>query len=446
MTRKTPFVAELIAFVCFLVPVSPAFSAWAFDGANTYGVVAGVLSWKDKSFASYPVKSRKDKELYDALIARGASAGNLALLLDGAATRDAVYMAVKEKAAKAPAGSTFIFYYAGHGVNRDSGSVFFANYDIDRKKAEETGISPEVIGGIIAQHFKGAKIILLADCCYSGALRSVAQMLNSPRAAASALTSASASNTSAGTWTFSQTVIDALNGRALLDRNGDGVITFGELSLEIAGAMRYRERQLSGGFVPEAMLDAAVAEVKGEAAVRASSGAFSAGEYVSVPGKAGARTARVLDIKDGAYLAEFYDYSDKVVSTVPAAGVKKMEFRSYPAGSEVSVMWDGRPYAAKVLEVQDGFHRVTYPGWSRAWDEWVMSDRIVEKPVAGAKAPAPSSTAAGGAEGQVSVEWNGDCYPAVILKKKAGKVFVHYPGYGSSWDEWAGPERLNCGR
>ncbi|MBU2574752.1 MAG: caspase family protein [Elusimicrobia bacterium] len=436
--RKIPLAA--LMFVSVPAPASAAFAADAFDPKNAYGVVAGVLSWKDKSFTAYPVKNRKDKELYDALVARGASAENLALLLDRAATRDAVYAAVKEKAAKAPAGSTFIFYYAGHGVNREGKGAFFAGYDIDRKKAEESGVSPEVIGGIIGQNFKGSKVILLADCCYSGALQTTAQMLSGGPVTASALTSASASNTSAGAWTFSQTVIDAVAGRALLDRDGDGFITFGELSLEIADAMKYRERQLSGSFVPEAMKNAVVSEVKERGPARTSSGAFSTGEYISVPGKAGARTAQILEIRGGDYLAEFYDYSDKVVSTVPAAGAAKIEFKNYPAGSDVNVMWGERPYAAKILKVQDGFHWITYPGWSHSWDEWVMSDRIIETP-AGSGAGGPVLS---GAEGQVSVEWSGSCYPAVVLKKKAGRAFVHYAGYESSWDEWVGPERLNC--
>ncbi|MBI4802818.1 MAG: caspase family protein [Elusimicrobia bacterium] len=426
--------AALTALVSVSLPASPAFSAAGFDPRTAYGVISGVLSWKDSSFAAYPVKNRKDSELHGALLSRGAAKENLTLLLDRAATRDAVYAAVREKAAKAPAGSTFIFYYAGHGLNREGKGVFFANHDIDGKDAQGTGLAPEVIGGLIAQNFKGSRVILLADCCYSGALQATARMLSAGPVAASALTSASASNASAGTWIFTQTVIDAVSGRALLDRDNDGVITFGELSQAIAGAMKYRERQLSGSFLPAAMKDSAVSEVKERGAARISSGAFSVGEYVAVSRGGSGRTAQILDIKDD-YTVEFYDYSDKIISTVPAGGVSKIEFKNYPAGAAVNVTWGDKPYAAQVLKVQDDFHWITYPGWSHSWDEWVMSDRIVGAPSGGG-----SSTAAE----QVSVEWNGDCYPAVILKKKFGRAFVHYTGYASSWDEWAGPERLNC--
>lgn len=435
-TVKIKLVA-LAAAAYMLMQASPVFSAWVFDPENAYGVVAGVLSWKDDSFTSYPVKGRKDKELYEVLRARGASPENFTLLLDSAATREAVYAAVKAKAAQAPPGSTFIFYYAGHGVNRERAGIFFANYDIDGKKAKETGLSPEAIGKIIAQNFKGAKVILLADCCYSGALRFAAKKLARASVTAAALTSASASNTSAGTWTFSQTVIDALNGRALLDRDNDGSITFGELSDDIAEAMKYRERQMSGSFVPEAMRGAVISADSGRYSGRISSGAFSVGEYVGAFRDGYRRTAQILDFGADACTVEFYDYSDKAVSTMPVSGLSKTEFRTYPAGKAVTVLWGEKPYAAKILKVRDSFHWITYPGWSHSWDEWVMSDRIVE-------APSGAGTSAGPAAGQVSVEWHGDCYPAAALKEEGGRTFIHYTGYESSWDEWVGPERLNC--
>lgn len=434
--RKIIFIVSAAAYLPASIPAS-AFSAEIMSFGDTYGVVAGVLSWRDKSFTVYPVGNRKDKELYDTLVARGALPDNFALLLDTAATRDAVYAAVKDKASKAPPGSTFIFYYAGHGVNRERGGVFFANYDIQSGKAKETGLSPEVLGNIIAQNFKGARAVLLADCCYSGALQLTARELSKSSVAAAALTSASASNTSAGTWTFSQTVIDALNGRALLDRDNDGFITFGELSEDIAGAMKYRERQLSGSFVPEKMRGTAISADSGRYSGRISSGAFSVGEYVGVLGEGGSRTAQVLGFVGDRCSVEFYDYSDKTVSAESFGALSKIEFGVYPAGKDVTVLWGTKPYAAKILEVRDSFHLITYPGWSHSWDEWVMSDRILG-PVAG------GGTTAAPAGEQVSAEWQGDCYPAVVLEKQEGRAFIHYAGYGPSWDEWVGPERLDC--
>lgn len=42
----------------------------------------------------------------------------------------------------------------------------------------------------------------------------------------------------------------------------------------------------------------------------------------------------------------------------------------------------------------------------------------------------------------VQVEWNGQWYPAVILKLKGKKYLIHYDGYESKWDEWVGEDRM----
>lgn len=42
----------------------------------------------------------------------------------------------------------------------------------------------------------------------------------------------------------------------------------------------------------------------------------------------------------------------------------------------------------------------------------------------------------------IQVHWNDQWYPAVILKVKGKKYFIHYDGYESSWDEWVGEDRM----
>ncbi len=43
---------------------------------------------------------------------------------------------------------------------------------------------------------------------------------------------------------------------------------------------------------------------------------------------------------------------------------------------------------------------------------------------------------------RIQVEWNGQWYPAVILKVKGNKYFIHYDGYDNSYDEWVGEKRM----
>ena len=42
------------------------------------------------------------------------------------------------------------------------------------------------------------------------------------------------------------------------------------------------------------------------------------------------------------------------------------------------------------------------------------------------------------------VEWQGQWFPAKVLKKEKDKDrwYIHYIGYEKSWDEWVGKERI----
>ncbi|MBP7736474.1 MAG: hypothetical protein KA369_10920 [Spirochaetes bacterium] len=57
----------------------------------------------------------------------------------------------------------------------------------------------------------------------------------------------------------------------------------------------------------------------------------------------------------------------------------------------------------------------------------------------GSENPAPAGYAV---NDRVQVLWNDQWYPAVILKVKGKKYFIHYDGYESSWDEWVGEDRM----
>ncbi len=55
----------------------------------------------------------------------------------------------------------------------------------------------------------------------------------------------------------------------------------------------------------------------------------------------------------------------------------------------------------------------------------------------------PSVSAAACQPGdKAEVLWKGTWYAASVLKAKGDQCFIHYDGYGSSWDEWVGPGRI----
>ncbi len=399
-----------------------------FEPASTHSVIAGVLEWQDASLARFSNVHRKDLELDQTLQTRGVK--NRTLLLDAEATTAAVTSALEKAIAATPAGGTLVFYYAGHGVMLPGGKIVFASYDISVAQAEGTGL---VLANLpkLFERFKGKRVILLADCCYSGGLGAVAKKISASGIEAIALTSADDSNVSTGNWTFSQTVIDALNGRALFDRDANGSITIAELAGEVEDAMKHREEQRCGytSTAPGALVVAA----SGKDAEAAKKGAppLARGQWVTGPRTSEQKAvARILANDGNKLLLSFYDYSDESTAWVPRERAAPIEFKTYPVGASLDVLWNGVVYEAKVTKVENDFHFITYPGWGAEWDEWVGAKRIV------------GLHGAGKAVKRVSVEWKGQWWPAVLQSQKGGSYCIHYVGYDASWDECVPKARI----
>jgi RNA binding activity-knot of a chromodomain. len=43
---------------------------------------------------------------------------------------------------------------------------------------------------------------------------------------------------------------------------------------------------------------------------------------------------------------------------------------------------------------------------------------------------------------KAQVKWRGTWYPATVINAQGNKCYIHYDGYGNSWDEWVGPGRI----
>lgn len=412
-------------------PTQPADAAAAVTpgallaGADTYGVVAGVLAFSDPGVPGFAPELRKDRELYQVLERRGVPKGNLVLLLDAAASSRAVTAELARVAARAPAGATLFFYYAGHGARDAAGRPYFLAHDTS---GERDALFVDDVARVIGEKFQGKRVVLMADCCYSGALQQAAEKLR--RFDALVLTSADASNLSTESWTFTQTVIDGLSGDALADGDGDGRVTLGELADEVAQAMKHREAQRHGYFVRGVSASEALA--RSAPRPRGQPGApFAPGAYVRVTAGEARGVARVREAGATDSLVQFYRYNQAESLRVKNDALAPSTFRRVATGSDVSVFWGGKIWDARVQKTDGDFHFITYPGWPSYWDEWILSDRI-----AGERAPSKGSGE------KVEVEWRGRWYPALVLERAGDRTLVHYVGYESRWDEWVTAERI----
>ncbi|MBS0618716.1 MAG: caspase family protein [Spirochaetes bacterium] len=385
----------------------------AWDLKNTVGVVVGVLEWKDSSLSPFSNHLRKDKELHALLKKRGAK--NIQLLIDAQATRKNIEAAIRKSATTATADSTFYFYYAGHGIQDNTGA-YIANADIDTNRTSATGLSMRTIAELIAKNFRGQRVILTGDFCFSGAFEQVVKILAAQGKQVIVLTSATASNISTGNWTYTQTWLDCLAGSPFCDRNGDGTITLGEANTEIGEAMKFRERQRNGFALSNANADWVIADSTGAKPE-------GAGDFVLAPFDKGLNAARVIEREGDSVRTEFFFYSEKKFATMPMGKTQAFNFRREKPGSAIRVLWNGKGYDAKVLKEEGGFHYITYPGYDAVWNEWVMDNRILS----------PDS---------VLIEWQGKWYPGKALERKGKQTRVHYDGFGDEWNEWVPASRL----
>lgn len=352
--------------LCAALALAAPVPADELDPANVHAVIVGVLKYKHhRTLESFPNKNRKDRELRDLLVRRGTPAKNIALLTDKDATLANIRAAVQTAARNAEKNSTLLIYYNGHGFPDDDGQVVFANYE-----AKKTGWSLQDLGATLADEFHGQRVLLCADACYSGALSEVVMRLAKRGIPAAALSLCGTDCESTGTWTFTQSIIDGLNGDAMLDLNGDGRITLQELVADVAESMRHRESQFHGYKANGVADDFVIAKASGSRP-KAEDAKYAIGSYVKVRGRKMDKIGRVVAFKDNQYTLEFVDFSDKYTESFTAD-----ELTVSKNAPDCEVEWEGQWYPAKLIKTDKEKYYVHYLGFKKSWDEWVGKDRM----------------------------------------------------------------------
>ncbi|MBK6950909.1 MAG: caspase family protein [Crocinitomicaceae bacterium] len=407
-----------------LLAGSSIFSQPICDPLKTRIVISGVLQWQDPNVSRFSDVNRKDQELNDLFTTLGMPDSATTLLLDQQATLERMNKAIKRQMKACTSESTFIFYYAGHGSKIDN-SYYFCNYDMGKQVS--TWFDVNSLYDLAAENFKGKRIILLADCCYSGSLLAVGEKIAGLGKEVIVLTSASASNISTGNWTYTQTLLDNLRGDPFADSNKDGKISLNETAFEIKSAMKYREYQLNGfasyGLNADDVIISPAQEITSSTGSKQS---INIGEYVYTTNAKGEwKSARVMAASGTTYSCQFYNYSTKQDVERTANTVRKVYFPVYKTGDKIEVNWEGKYYPAEIVKTDDAFMYIHYTGYDNSYDEWVMYDRVKT-----------------GKEIACSIEWGGSWYPGLVLEKNETESFVTYTGYSHTWDEWVSNDRV----
>jgi hypothetical protein len=365
MTRT----AVLVLLLLSTVACRAAETDW--DPAKSWVFIVGLLEWKHPKFLPpFPKAGRRDSILATRFKDLGVPAENIVLMQDKAATTGAVRDALTAFAARPAKGDTLFVYFCGHGYHGDDGVDYLATYD-----AEATAWSVPQLFDEIEMGFRGRRAVLLADCCNSGAIPEQAKRRKAP-IDYGCLVSVKAGDVSTNNWTFSDSLLDVLEGQPQADLDGDGVTTFEEASRFIEGEMQFFEKQAAAsshtGGLQSGFRLSAVKQPKSNKRI---------GEHVEVLWEGEWWRALIVGAEGGKYKVRYASPATREEGLVDEKNIRAVADAAageIVVGSAVKVEWKKRWWPAKVVKVDADAKKyyITYDGYGKEWDEWVPPARI----------------------------------------------------------------------
>ena len=360
-----------IAF-CSLFSVGVLRAELDWRPERTWVFAVGVLEWQDPQVwhgMANAKPNRRDLELIQHFRKSGISEDRVVYLQDQHATLGRIQHEMGRLLSRTRPGDLLLFYFTGHGFrDHQSQQVHFANYDAT------TGPNAWSIRSIfddLETHFAGDRVILMADCCYSGGLVDEAKRRKT-RLGYACLCSSYSHNPSTGRWTFTESLLEGLKGNPRVDLNSDGEIEFTELGQFSELQMAFIERQkavydCNPSFPPRWRL-----------AVPAQSRRARQGERVEAEWNEKWYRAEIIESSGDRCKVHYVGYGNEWDEWVTADRIRDFRPDRLAEGTWIEVKWpkDQKWYKAKVLRSWYGLAFVHYEGFASEWDEWVNPDLI----------------------------------------------------------------------
>jgi Caspase domain/Agenet domain len=372
---KLKFLAAVVALVAATIAAPAILRTEAkldWDPEHTWVFAVGILAWEHANiYPSFPaaMKERRDAQLVKYFKDAGVPNDQITYLQDAAATKERIQHEFREFLDKTDEGDLLVFYFAGHGSrDADTGETWFANYD-----AGTTDGSAWNVRGVftaIDNHFSGNRVLLLADCCHSGALYDECRRRNrddgDAELAYAALTSSCSHNTSTGNWTYTDSLLAGLRGESQVDLNHDDIIELGELAQYTDLELAFLEGQKSMFFAAAAFPCAAkLAWVEDELIPRI-------GQRVEVEYLGRWYRAKIIAVDGDQAEVHYAGYDNSWNEWVGPDRLRPYQPAQFAAGDKVEVEWrDKKWYPATIRKAWYGLHLVHYDDYNASTDEWV---------------------------------------------------------------------------
>ena len=142
-----------------------------WEPKKTWVIAVGVLEWSASDiYGRFSKAGRRDIEIAQLFQDNGVPDAKIVFLKDKLATKARIQQAMVDLLDQTSPGDLLIVYYAGHGVE-EGGTTCFANYDLTGKTLK-TGWQVPSIFDAIERHYRGSRVLLMADACCSGGVGS----------------------------------------------------------------------------------------------------------------------------------------------------------------------------------------------------------------------------------------------------------------------------------
>jgi hypothetical protein len=338
-----------------------------WQAPNTWVFVAGLLEWENSQrFKPFSKLGRLDEKIVEFFRQAGVPGKQIIYLQDKEATFLELNRQLKWLSEQIKNGDFVFFYYAGHGTY-NSKDYFLVCYD--HNDGREWSISQ--IFKQLDQNPADFTCLLTADCCHSGALALEAEKYNSKFAA---ISSVIPEKTSTGDWTFSNALLEVLEGKVFSESLDNQGFNLSQTAEYIENVMAIVEKQKISKFIPDKSNNFLINNQ-----LKPKSHPLL-GQIIKIPRNAGEYLARVVDVKDTQLELRTFTYlSDKTEWLEEDKILPYKTLKPLSIGAEVEVFYPAKGckkwYEAKILKnFKDILYYIQYDIDNTY--EWVDTDRI----------------------------------------------------------------------